>query len=231
MEPYQYAYLVGSSVCLLVWLIFFLARKDLRKEMLVMSVLLGGVSVITAHYWWTVDWWLPTTITGTRIGIEDLIIGFGSGGIMAVAYEEIFKKRLYHFRSKQLHRPGASTILLLLAFLTSWLFWGVELTSFWASTLGLAITASVLLYFRRDLFLCGVLSGILMAVISLVFYFTVILISPEWISMTYQLQNLSGLFFLGIPVEEFVFWFLGGLTFGPFYEYWQGERLRNIGKK
>jgi len=37
---------------------------------------------------------------------------------------------------------------------------------------------------------------------------------------------LSGHRITGIPVEEIIFWFLAGFLFGPFYEYWQGVRLR-----
>jgi hypothetical protein len=198
--------------------------------MLTVSFLIGILSVITAHYWWTIDWWRPATITGTTVGIEDLLMGFGSGGIMAVAYEILFRKRLYHTRTKQLHCPSSFTVLLLLAFLTSWLFWGVGFTSFWASSIAMVIAAGVLFYYRKDLFINGLLSGALMVAISLSFYFTIMLISSEWIGKTYLFNTLSGWLVLGIPIEEFVFWFLAGLVFGPFYEYWQGERCRNSPK-
>lgn len=226
LSSFHYAYLAGTMALFVVWIVFFFLRKDLRKEMLSVSFLIGILSVVTAHYWWTVDWWRPPTITNTTVGIEDFLMGFASGGIMAAAYEVLFRKRLYKMRKKCLHCPDQFTILLLLAFLTSWLFWGVGLTSFWASTIALIVAAAVLFYFRKDLFLNGVLSGILMASISLLFYFTIMLVSPNWIDGTYHFETLSNILILGIPVEEFVFWFLAGLVFGPFYEYWQGERLR-----
>lgn len=194
--------------------------------MLTVSLLVGLLSVVTAHYWWTVDWWRPPTITGTKIGIEDFLAGFSSGGIMAVAYEVCFRRHLYKMRNMCVHCPGQSTLLLLMALLTSWLFWGVGITSFWASTVSMTIVAGVLFYYRRDLFWNGVLSGVLMAFISLVAYFTIMFVSTGWIDHTYQWQTLSGILVLGVPVEEFVFWFLAGLVFGPFYEYWQGEKLR-----
>jgi len=219
--------MVGASMLFIPWVIFFVVRPDVRREMLVMSFLLGVLSVVTAQYWWTVDWWKPETITGTIVGIEDFLIGFASGGIMTVAYEVLFRKRLYKSVSS-VRAPGPFTLLLLLAFITSWLFWAAHLTSFWGSTLAMAAVASVLFYFRKDLFLNAVLSGILMAGISLLFYFTVMSLSPEWIPKTYQFETLSGILVLGVPAEEFVFWFLAGLVFGPFYEYWQGKRTRNI---
>ncbi len=226
--PLEYAYLAGALALCVVWSAFFFVRKDVRKEMLVMSALIGVLSVVTAQYWWTVDWWRPATMTGTKIGIEDFLTGFASGGIMAVVYEVLFRKRLSRTRTKCSHCPGPFTILLLLALLTSWFFWGVGITSFWASTMAMAAAASLLLYFRRDLFINGLLSGILMAGISLVFYATILLLSPGWVAATYQFETLSGFLVFGIPIEEFVFWFLAGLVFGPFYEYWKEQQLVGI---
>lgn len=230
LTPFDYAYAVAIIPLLFVWGYFFISRKDLRREMVVMSLGIGLLSLVTAYYWWTIDWWHPPTITGTKIGVEDFVLGFSSGGIMAVAYEFLFKKRHYRSRIKCLHCPGHFTLLLLLAFLTSWLFWGVGLTSFYASSVAIIVTGCVLFYFRRDLFIDGVISGILMVFISLPFYFVIQAVSPEWISEVYHFETLSGFLLLGVPIEEYVFWFLAGLVFGPFYEYWQSERLRKIPK-
>lgn len=195
--------------------------------MVLVSLLLGLLSVATAYYWWTLDWWHPATFTGTRVGFEDFLMGFASGGIMAVAYEVAFKKSLYRVRvSGGAHRPDHITLLLLLAFLTAWLFWGVGLTSFWASTFAMLVTAGVLVYFRRDLFMNALMSGFLMMVISSIFYLSIMWFSPTWIAVTYTVDTLSGVSLYGVPIEEFIFWFLSGLVFGPFYEYWQGSMSR-----
>ncbi len=225
--PLEYGYIIGSLFFLVIWLAIFLVRKDTRHEMVVMSLLLGFISVVTAYYWWTQDWWHPATITGTRVGIEDFLVGFGSGGIMAVIYEVVFKRRLYK-RSAQQHRSGGLTILFALAFFTSWFFWGVGLTSFWASTFAMILSALLLYYLRRDLFFNSLISGALMALISLPFYYSILVFVPNWVSTTYDFAHLSGILITGIPVEEIIFWFLAGMVFGPFYEYWQGERLRKV---
>jgi hypothetical protein len=83
ISPLCYAYLAGSIALFTIWLIFFLVRKDLRKEILTMSWLIGILSVVTGYYWWTVDWWKPPTLTHTIVGVEDLVMGFSAGGIMA----------------------------------------------------------------------------------------------------------------------------------------------------
>jgi hypothetical protein len=224
MVPPQFLYLVGCIPLLIMWVIFFIRRKDLRPEMLIMSIFIGAVSVASAYYWWTIDWWRPLTITGTRVGIEDFLMGFLSGGIMAVIYEEVFKRR-YIKRKILGHQPGAATLLLLLAFATSFLIWGTRLTSFEASTIAMTLTSTLMFVYRRDLFLNGLLSGALMVCAAFFFYYSILFFDPRWIDTTYQFSSLSGVRAIGVPIEEFIFWFLAGLLFGPFYEYWQGERL------
>mgnify|MGYP007100182178 CR=1 FL=1 len=81
--PTEYGYLLGTLTLIIIWVIFYILRRDLRKEMVFMGLMIGVLSFVSGYHWWTVDWWRPATITGTRVGIEDFLIGFGSGGIMA----------------------------------------------------------------------------------------------------------------------------------------------------
>lgn len=226
----MYGYLIGDAAILLIWLILFLNRKDLRKQILAMSILIGILSMATNYYLWNIDWWHPFRIGGLSVGIEDFLGGFASGGIIASAYEEIFKKRLY--RRNVIDRPAhAIVILALLAQTTSFLFWGWHLTSFIASSIAMALVALFLFFSRKDLVLAGLFSGILMVIFSLVFYRSVLFVYPNWVSENYNFQGLSGNLLLGIPIEELVFWLLAGFVFGPFYEYWQGEGLRSANRK
>lgn len=198
--------------------------------MLFSGALIGIMSVATAYYWWTIDWWHPATITGTRIGIEDFIIGFFSGGIMAVAYAVILRRRLYKVKAKPVH-VGGLALLLLLGCLTSWLFWGVGITSFYSSTIAMSIAACALFWDRRDLIVDGLVSGALMVLISISFYTTIAYISPDWFQQSYHWQALSGVLIGGVPIEEFVFWFLAGVLFGPFYEYVKSDGVRHFARR
>lgn len=224
----DYIYLFAATLFLIPWVAFFALRQDLRKGMLVVSLFIGVLSVVTAHYWWTIDWWRPATITGTTVGIEDFLSGFATGGLMTFAYEVIFRKKLYRARSTRKNGPSHITLLLLLALLTAWLFWGVGFTSFWSSLIAMAIVTGIIFFYRKDLVWAGVASGILMALVSLPIYLITIAFAPLWVQDTYLLEKLSGVLVIGIPIEELVFWFMAGLLFGPFYEYWQGLRTRNM---
>lgn len=223
--PFHYTYLIGSLLFLIPWIILYKHRPDLRTEMMVMSIIIAFLSAITAYLWWTVDWWQPLTITGTRIGVEDFILGFANGGVAAVLYEEIFKKRLYK-RPKKGHALTLTDFVLLFFIGTSWLFYIVHITSFWASTIMSIIVACIIIFQRTDLALNSFASGFFMMILTLPFYWFLIWLSPGWIEQTWLLDHLSGVLVAGIPVEDVMFYFLFGAVVGPFYEYWQGERLR-----
>lgn len=78
-----------------------------------MGFIIGSVSLLSSYYWWTKDWWLPHNITGTKVGIEDFIMGFTAGGIMTVAYEVIFLKR-YIKSKREIKVPSFHTLMLTL---------------------------------------------------------------------------------------------------------------------
>lgn len=222
----RFVYIIATIPFIALWLFIFLKRRDLRQEMLLMSLIIGILSLLTSYYWWTIDWWKPLTMTRTIIGVEDFIMGFTTGGIMSVIYELIFKKK-YYKRKLHHHISGGLTLIFLLGQTMMWLFWGVGLTSFWSGILSMCLIAIIIFLLRKDLIINAVISGLLMVVVSLLFYYTILIISPKWIDYTYLL-GLSGIKLTGVPIEEFIFWFFAGLVFGPFYEYWQGERLKSL---
>jgi len=45
---YQYSYLIGNLALLIVWIIVFFWRKDVRKEMAMLSIIfgIGGIFLV-----------------------------------------------------------------------------------------------------------------------------------------------------------------------------------------
>lgn len=224
MIPHQFGYLFGDLALAVIWLILFFMRKDLRSEMVFASVLLGVLNIPTSYLWWTVDWWRPLTVTGTLIGIEDVLLGVTGGGIAAVVYEELIGKR-YRKSKKKLHQPGFLSIFSIGILVIGCSIWIFHLGSPVSSSLGMIVSAVVMLYYRPDLLPNALFSGILLEILSLPFYSVVIYLSPGWVDITY-LKTLSGFRVMGIPIEEIIFWFLLGFVMGPMYEYWKGEKLK-----
>ena len=227
MLSLKFAYLIGDLLFFIPWVVFYLSRKDLRKEMITMSIIAGIGSFLTA-YFLTIDWWKPLTITGTRIGIEDLMLGV-TGGIAAVLYEEFFRKRLYK-RDKKLHNKGLILIIMLTIVTFGIFFLGFRLSSFIACISSLAVFVFIVSYLRKDLLIASLINGALMTLIVIPFYLVLVFLFKNFIEVTYP-YKLSGFQFLTIPIEELVFWFFFGMAVTLFYEYWQGMRLRAIPPK
>jgi len=230
MIPLQYGYLAFAVALFIPWFFLYLKRPDERREMLVMSFTLGFASVITGYLWWTHDWWRPLTVTRTVVGVEDFIIGFLSGGIMASAYEWWMRKRHYHpHRLEGAFQLPAWSLLFLLAAITGSLFWTFHYTSFVASSIAMIIVWVYMVGRRPDLFWDSLASGALMTSIVFLFaYLPALLLVPGLVENTWPYPTLSGITFLTYPIEEFIFWILAGFIFGPLYEYWKHERLRTI---
>lgn len=228
--PEKYVYIVADLIFLAVWLILYLHRKDLRKEMLVMSLIIGVIGIPGEYFLWIKDWWKPQTITGTAVGIEDFLLGFTNGGIAAVLYEEIFRRRLY-VRTHIKHNLGGISLITLFFFILLTLFWGLHLTSALSTFVAIIAMDVVLFSLRKDLLVSSLLTGMLMVLVTVPFYYFGMIFSPGYIEKTWMLQNLSGILVTGIPIEDIIFYFLLGLTAAPLYEFWQNERLRKMSKK
>jgi len=227
LVPYKYTYLVYSLIFVVPWILFFFKRKDLRNEMIFSSILIAVLSIATAYLWWTVDWWRPETITGTIVGIEDILLGFTTGGIAAVAYEELFRRKLYKTKIKN-PKVEFLFILFLISILICLLTWMFGLLSWVASSVAMIIGIVVLFFLRRDLTINALASGFFLMLATLPAYFLVMIVSPGWIERTWLFENLTGKLFIGIPIEDVIFYFLMGFLVGPMYEVWMGDKLKRI---
>ena len=224
--PVEFGYLIGVVFFSIPWIVLYVFGKNLRKEILFMSLIIGFVSVVSGLMWWTVDWWKPETITGTRVGLEDFLMGFFAGGILTSVYKVLFKKiqsfdkNLYKF--PRLFLPS---ILIGSVFIGTSFF---NLTSFWSATVSLIVVTSIVYLIRTDLILPSLLSGLLMMAISLFFYVPIIFITPDFVNNTYLFKYLSDIRIITIPIEEFVFWFFAGTFWGAYYPFARQKILMSL---
>ena len=175
---------------------------------------------------YTIDWWRPATITGTRMGIEDFLFGFWVGGISSVIYEEIFKKKVYTRKPKK-GRPLLFGLLFSfgLAFLFFGSFYLLKLSSFESSIVAFAPLTLLIWTIRRDLILDSLATGFFMVVAGLFWFWIPEYFTPGWVSNHWLFENLSGVVILNAPLEDLIWVFLAGAYIGPLYEFWKGSRL------
>lgn len=194
--------------------------------MLVMGLIGGVGSFVTAHYW-TLDWWLPATITGTRIGLEDFLIGVSNAGIAIALYIELFHRRFYHFA----HRDNRKSLTLLIV-ATCILFWSLfniaHLNSFYSCIVSLSFYSAALIFMRHELLVSSLISGLLMVVASIPVYLITIAIFPDFVEHTYPYELVTSANLFTIPIQEFIFYFFFGFMVPTMYEYWQNLRSRRM---
>ncbi len=224
----EYTYLIGSLIVLFFWFILYFSRKDVRKEMLFMSIMTGLMGLILELIW-TQDWWRPMTITGTLIGIEDFIFGFGVGGFSGSIYEELFKKKMVKIKRKEHPHTKQLIILSILSFIILLtMFFFLKIPSFYATLFATLIPTFIIYFFRHDLILDSLVTGFLLTIFSIFGFAVLNIIQPDFVYSWWFIDKLTGIVILGVPLEDLIWFFTTGMYLAPIYEFWQGLRLKNM---
>ncbi len=218
---YNYAYFFATLFLGLVWFLFFLKRKDLRKQQLFVSILVAPVAPISQILFFAKDYWspeyvLPIKILGAYVGIEEILFGFFIGGIGSVFYEIVFARKHDVGRKRTLE-----TILIVAGMIILFLILKrLGINTIWASITPLFISSVVLLFIDKDLRRDSLMSAVLMVFMILIVYVAWLKIYPDAINRLWVQDGLSGVAFAKIPIEEIVWFFAWGMFSGVVYEFW-----------
>ncbi len=166
---------------------------------------------------------LSITITGTRVGIEDFITGFGAGEVMMVIYQVIFKKKIanqsYTFPIVRL--LFSAVVLIAIDALIRY----AGFTSFASFTLITSLATLCMWITRKDLIIPSLLSGVLTTLCILPLYYVTLLLVPGWVLATYDFAHLpTATLVTGIPLVELIFWLIAGSFIGILPAFtWSGK--------
>lgn len=224
MIPIQYTYLVGSIISLVPLFFIFLFRKDLVREVVIMGVGFMILAVPAEYYLWTVDYWKPYTVTGTRIGIEDFILGFANGGFLAVIYEFFLRKK-HRLSSEKKNTTRAFIITVAMVGTISILFWGFHINSSIATPVGMLMPLILILVLRKDLITYSLISGAIATIFVIPIYVALEYLTPGFTEKTWLFSLLTNIRVLGIPIEDIVYYYLLAALLGPLYLFWQNEYI------
>jgi len=216
---HKYVYLFGALLFFLYWLFLFFKLKEYRRRILVFSFLYGVIGIVS-EYVYTVDWWKPETIFGSRIGIEDFLLGFTNGGLASSYLLLFFKEKQGDVKSGGWLKVMFS--ILITAVITAVLSLVFNFTSFYSNSIGILAAIAYIVYLRNDLFKYSVYGGLIMLIISLPIYFTLMFFYPAWIKEVWVIEKLSGNFFLGIAIEDYIWYFLVGAVISIMYPFYKG---------
>jgi len=223
MFEYQYAYLIGNLFFLVVWVVFFISRKDLRAEILLMSLLVAPLGA--SQYFYLRDYWQPEYFGNTFFGIfgfEDILFSFLIGGIAAVIYEEVFGKRhsKRHLKQHTLLMFGFSVVGVI------WVFVGtilLDINSIYVTSALPVLVGIIIIVLRHDLLKDALWSGLLTGTLMFLFYFLFFNpLYPDILQDLWMLENVSGIMIVGVPIEEIMWAFSFGFVAGPTYEFFRG---------
>lgn len=226
---YKFSYLIGSLTLLLIWIILFYYKKETRKEMIWISIIFG-LAGLFAELVYVVDWWMPETITGTIIGIEDFLFGFAIGGIGSVVYEIFFNKKMTKGEDKNKLNPFKNQRFILAGGILIVLFFGLfyffNINSFYASIIAFSTSSVFILIKRPDLIKNSILSGILLSIISFIGFLIPELITPGWVNSAWYFNNMEKIIIFNAPLVDIVWFFFAGTFIGPLYEFWLNKKYK-----
>lgn len=227
---FKYAYLVANFFFLAVWLLIFWRLRGLRRQMLIMSLIVALFGPIS-ELWYFADYWRPEIALPLPVGgVEDMLFGFSIGGIGAFAYESLFVNGLCFCEAKKERREWfllvfAGIIGLSMIILNNIL----GINSIFASSAGMVVAASLMLYKRPDLIPNALGSAVLVAGVMFVIYF----LGQEFFPTAHLWMSRIWLFYgkpegiiiaRHIPWTEMVWGLSWGLVWGPMYEFLVGAR-------
>lgn len=221
----QYAYLIGSFILGTVWCIIFLIRKDLRKEMILISFMATPFAL--SEFLYVPEFWNPPVLFNLidKVGfsIEDVLFCFFAGGIASVVYELFAKKKLKkRFWDRKLH----VTPYLINAGLFIILEIVFPAKTIYNAMIALLVAAFMIGVRRKDLVGQIIFGGIFFGTLYFLLFLIFNSLFPEYINNYYTHKNLWKILILGVPLEEIAIAFSIGTSWSVFYEYIKGYKTK-----
>ena len=224
----QYVWFIWSLILLALWGLVYLLKKDSRKEMLKMSWITMPFGLTEPLF--VPEYWFPPSLFDlakkTEFDIESLIFSFAIGGIGTVLYNLIFKRGLAEIphteRSHQRHRLHIYILFIpVIVFGILALF--TTLNHIYCGSIALFVGGLATLYCRSDLKRKIWVGGILFTVLYFIYFGSILPIYPQYVELYWNLDNLTHILVLGIPIEELLFAFTFGMYWSGLFEhlYWR----------
>jgi len=221
----KYSYLGYSLIFLLIWIVFYILRPDLRRRMLIFSLIITASGPLS-EIWFLKDYWRRPTITGYPISIEDAIFAFAIGGIAYSIYKIFFN--ITAIQSEGQPRRGWLVIaFIIINFLPLLIFTDLlHVNSIFSSAFSLFLMAALTWFLRPDLLKPSLLSGILVVVLFFLVYKAMQVIFPGAIEYWCMGCNPLGVRLSGVNIEELLWDFTWGLAGSTMVEIVMGEKLQ-----
>jgi hypothetical protein len=226
----QYAWFIWSLIIIGIWLIIYLMRKGVRKEMLTASLWTTPLGLTEPLF--VPEYWNPPSLFNlaqkTGFDIESLIFSFAIGGIGSVLYNLITKTQLQPVseveKQHRRHRFHRFTIVVpVVVFLLLATF--TQLNHIYCGVAGMFAGAITALWCRPDLKRKIWIGGILFTLLYFFYFTSLNWAYPDYVDLVWNMEAITGILILGIPVEEYLFAFTFGMFWSSLYEHMHWFKL------
>lgn len=221
MQSYFYA--TWSLSFIIIWVVLYIFFPKHRRSMFWTSWNFAPAGPVS-EYWLYSDYWHPQYLIDIRIlnwhfGIEDYLFTFAAAGISSAIFE-IFASvenfpvipkvnRRTYFKMKFWGFIGF--VIMILMTMTG-------LNAFNATTFTVVLVTTLIQFKYLKIFRLSIISAIIFTILySLYFIFFLLPLYPGLIEKFWNLENTLGIFWMGIPIEEFIWAFSSCLFAGPVY--------------
>jgi hypothetical protein len=227
------AWLLWSLILVGIWaVVYFLIRsRDLRRKMIIISLwtsLLGLTEPIFVP-----AYWLPPSLfdlaANTGFDIESLIFSFGIGGLGFILYMLVFpidREDPIPMDDRLAARHKYHVLMLSMApMVFIMLYFGTKLNPIYVSVIALLLGGIATWYCRPDLKKKMFVSACLFLGLYFVYFLTLIAMFPGYVQQVWNLNAISGILIMGIPIEELMFAFAFGFFWSTVYEHVTWKKL------
>lgn len=215
----SYVWFAWSVAFLIPWAFLWVSFPTQRKAMLWASLFTMPFGLTEPLF--VPEYWNPPSLFGlaqtTGFDIESLIFCFGIGGVAAVVVNVATRRRAQAVSKQErgsarhrFHRWAMAMPFIAFPFL--WLLpWNAIYAGIGSMFVGVAAT----ILCRPDLLRNSVLGALIFTCYYLIYLLGLEAMAPGFIERVWKLDVLSGIFVLGLPLEELLF----AAGFGG---YWAG---------
>lgn len=217
-------WLTSSLGLLAIWIAIFILKPNVRKEMFWISLFTMPAGLTEPLF--VPEYWNPPSLFNlaqtTGFDIESLIFSFSIGGIGSVLYELIVKTRHKKLSAQEKHSKmhrfhPLALFSPLIAFLILYLF--TKLNPIYSTSISMLVGSVATVLCRPDLKKKVLIGGVSFLSLYFVFFVLFNLIYPDLVQTAWNLQAISGIIILGVPVEELMFAFAFGTLWSGLYEH------------
>jgi hypothetical protein len=229
MIPDHYVWLVWSSAFLLPWLAAFVAFPRQRKIMLWASLFTTPFGLTEPLF--VPAYWNPPSLFDlaqrTGFDIESLIFSFGIGGVGAVLYNLLTRRKPSPLPSseREEHRHRLHSWAIAVPFVLFPLFYTFPWNPIYPAIISMLLGTLAAIACRPDLSVKSATGALLFLGYYTVFLLGLEVLAPGYIERVWNLPALSGIAILGMPIEELLFAAAFGAYWSSVYEHFTWSRV------